>query len=491
MALMRYIINDFVLNTDERTLSLGEDSKTIRPRTLELLLYFISNKDTIISKNELLKTVWSDVIVDEGVVFISISEIRKMFGDSKIIINHPRKGYQFTGKVKCDPVTKPNIRSKWPIISALVLVSLSLVILFIYTNNDTKPKITNQQKRILILPIHNEIHYEDKRWLKLGGMDHLISVLQESTVSEYVFDIDQSIELIKASKFTPQVTPLDIQRLFDLSGATHIIETTFVGRTQEYTIALTINGKTNIHKKVIFAKSIGQGLSLVAQEILQEFDGTSTAINAELRLEFKHELFAEAMLAYETDWESAISFFESYLNIEPNSTIAMMYLTRLYIWRSYPEKALKLATILSEHKNLDAQAQAEIFYFRAKIASLLNEYEEAITWFQRATSQLQKSTDSLLLARINESYGEAWFSVKQYKKAIKRFNKALDSFNASEQLVSICSTKLKIARTYHMLGQPQAATENFQQAYSMIKKHNISLLHEELQKATLLLNPDV
>ena len=83
---MKYQLGSHVLDTTARTLTKNDDVRPIRPKTLELLLYLAQRPDEIVSKETLLAELWSNVTVDEGVVFQSITEIRKLVSNPKIII---------------------------------------------------------------------------------------------------------------------------------------------------------------------------------------------------------------------------------------------------------------------------------------------------------------------------------------------------------------------------------------------------------------------
>ncbi|MBY7794082.1 winged helix-turn-helix domain-containing protein [Vibrio fluvialis] len=80
-------------------ISLGENEKRV-------LSAFVSNENTVISKKQLIESVWNarGVQVDEASVTQAISSLRRSLSDSiktpKFIETEPRAGYKFIGNVE-------------------------------------------------------------------------------------------------------------------------------------------------------------------------------------------------------------------------------------------------------------------------------------------------------------------------------------------------------------------------------------------------------
>lgn len=53
----------------------------LRPKTYAVLLYLALNSQRLITKNELLKNVWGEVAVNEGLLRGYIHELRQALGD--------------------------------------------------------------------------------------------------------------------------------------------------------------------------------------------------------------------------------------------------------------------------------------------------------------------------------------------------------------------------------------------------------------------------
>ena len=73
----------------------------LRPKNFELLRYLVENPDRLVSKEELLKAIWPNVVVTDESLTRCMSEVRQAIGDAKqtIIATVPRCGYRFTAPV--------------------------------------------------------------------------------------------------------------------------------------------------------------------------------------------------------------------------------------------------------------------------------------------------------------------------------------------------------------------------------------------------------
>src|SRR5882724_5343304 len=89
-------IGERVLRRDGQALPLGD-------RALDILIYLSDRPGEVISKQELIDRVWSDVTVEEGSLRVHVAAVRKALGDgqfgSRYIANIKGRGYSFVGNV--------------------------------------------------------------------------------------------------------------------------------------------------------------------------------------------------------------------------------------------------------------------------------------------------------------------------------------------------------------------------------------------------------
>src|SRR3989442_256125 len=70
-------------------------------RAFETLVALIDARGTVLGKDELMRRVWPDRIVEENNLAAQVSTLRKVFGaDRHLIRTVARRGYQFTGEIR-------------------------------------------------------------------------------------------------------------------------------------------------------------------------------------------------------------------------------------------------------------------------------------------------------------------------------------------------------------------------------------------------------
>ncbi len=478
---MKYKIEGCVLDEKTRTLVVGEEDTKIRPRTLSLLLYFINNSGRIISKEELLASVWPDVVVDEAVIFQSISEIRKLFKNKHIIINHPRKGYQLVANISSIKDTasaqKPKIKLRIGIVIAVSFITA----VFIGFLKETKTVATTEAEtsfapKVLIMPVVNNTSYEEHKWLRLGGMDHVIAILEENIKGAFIYEFEDVIQILQIVNAQNTTTDVLLNKMFELSNATNIIQLEFVGKALEYKVAITFATAKSSQKTVVFAQTIDDGLNLAASEILRHFDAPLPATNVSLNNDFLHTLFAEAMLAYEKEWALAISFLESYISIEPKSVIALRYLTKLYILKDRLVEAEQMLNRIEDTGELSKEEFAYHQYYSGLLQKKRGKYNEALDWLNRIDENFDTNRPSILSARLNYSKGEILLLKQEFEKAKRQFEKALKFHEFTGNVVGINSAKIMMSVAMINQNDIENATALFNSANQQIEELNIVFL---------------
>ena len=97
-----YEFGEFRLEPAERRLSTtcGEPV-ALEPKSYDVLLVLVRNAGRLVRKRELLDSVWREAFVEEGILAVHISALRRALGDSGRgwIQTVPRAGYRFAGLV--------------------------------------------------------------------------------------------------------------------------------------------------------------------------------------------------------------------------------------------------------------------------------------------------------------------------------------------------------------------------------------------------------
>ena len=101
---MRYIFENYAIDTDRRELHRGADVVSVAPQVFDLLDYLIRNRERVVSKDDLIKAIWNGRSVSDAALTTRLNVARSAIGDSgdeqRLIKTLPRKGFRFVGQVR-------------------------------------------------------------------------------------------------------------------------------------------------------------------------------------------------------------------------------------------------------------------------------------------------------------------------------------------------------------------------------------------------------
>lgn len=101
---MLYFFNNYAIDPGRRELRSRGTLLPIEPQVFDLLMHLIQNRDRVISKDDLIASVWRGRIVSDSTLDSRINAARKAVGDSgqkqELIRTIPRKGFRFVGAVR-------------------------------------------------------------------------------------------------------------------------------------------------------------------------------------------------------------------------------------------------------------------------------------------------------------------------------------------------------------------------------------------------------
>src|SRR5690349_12797434 len=100
-------IGDWLVDPRDDSLTRGADRAKIEPRTMRLLMRLAQTPGAVVSQEELLESVWTGVVVGTASIYQSMSQLRKVLGDSddppRYIETVARKGYRLIAPVAVPP----------------------------------------------------------------------------------------------------------------------------------------------------------------------------------------------------------------------------------------------------------------------------------------------------------------------------------------------------------------------------------------------------
>src|SRR5262245_15050805 len=113
-----YQFGEFVLDVAQRRLTCGARPIALAPKAFDLLTALVEHAGRLVTKRELLDLVWPDAPVEEGILGVHVSALRKALGadegGTRYIETVSRSGYRFAAPVARRPA-EHGFSMRWPI----------------------------------------------------------------------------------------------------------------------------------------------------------------------------------------------------------------------------------------------------------------------------------------------------------------------------------------------------------------------------------------
>jgi DNA-binding winged helix-turn-helix (wHTH) protein len=104
---VQFRFENHLLDVNRRELRRGSELIQVEPQVFDLLLYLLQNRDHVVSKDDLIATVWGGRVVSDSTLASRINAVRKAVGDNgeeqRLIRTIARKGIRFVCSVDEPP----------------------------------------------------------------------------------------------------------------------------------------------------------------------------------------------------------------------------------------------------------------------------------------------------------------------------------------------------------------------------------------------------
>jgi DNA-binding winged helix-turn-helix (wHTH) protein/tetratricopeptide (TPR) repeat protein len=140
-----YEFGPFRVDPEKELLLRGEETVPLAPKTFQILLVLMRHKKSVVTKDELMKSVWPDTFVEEANLSRNIFLLRKALGESpqdhQYIVTVPGRGYRFAEEVQLVPEQELRIvaashakvqievkesgHGRWLALAAVILLALA------------------------------------------------------------------------------------------------------------------------------------------------------------------------------------------------------------------------------------------------------------------------------------------------------------------------------------------------------------------------------
>jgi DNA-binding winged helix-turn-helix (wHTH) protein/TolB-like protein/tetratricopeptide (TPR) repeat protein len=105
-----YRFDDFLADPETWRLSRDGQEIHLEPVVLRLLIYLIQNRERLVTRHELMDTVWGDTVISESALTKAVARLRKALGDDSVTHRYLEtvrsRGYRFVADV--EEIESPN-----------------------------------------------------------------------------------------------------------------------------------------------------------------------------------------------------------------------------------------------------------------------------------------------------------------------------------------------------------------------------------------------
>ena len=211
-GILRYLFEDCALDTDRRELRCGAALVAVEPQVFDLIVHLIQHRGRVVSKDELLASVWHGRSVSESALFNRINAARSAIGDAgnqqRLIKTLPRKGIRFVGKVREDETTAADADHSGPEIYRSQKSDTSAHVESLYLPLPDRPSIA-------VLPFANMSGDPDQEYFADGISEDLITGLSRI---RWLFVIARN------STFVYKQRAVDVKQVSRELGVRYVLE---------------------------------------------------------------------------------------------------------------------------------------------------------------------------------------------------------------------------------------------------------------------------
>ena len=447
-----YDFKGFRLDGAQRRLLHQGRPVQLKSKLFDLLLYLVQRRGQLVEKDELMREIWPNTIVEENNITVSMSILRKRLGEDRggreFIETIPRRGYRFVAEVtevSLDP-TSPDVSIE-------------------PKSRESSPRETRIDS-LAVLPIHNLISDQNVDYLADGITESIINSLSQ---------IPELRVLARSTSFRFKGTEINVEevgRLLNVHGLVlvrviHLGEKLII-RSELVKVAdgshvwgaqynptpadlLEIQGE--------IAKAISESLKIKLSPPLQKLVTRSYTNNSEAyNLYLRGRYF---WTKYTKDW--VLKSIEAFKHaIEIDSTYALAYagiadayfrLSNIYlppreVMPKAKEAALKAVEIDEDLAEAHSSLGLVRVYYDHDWAAGGHEFVRC----------LELNPDLVL---GHQRYGSYLTFIGRFEEAIARYENALELDPFSLQI------NMNLATNYYLMGQHETAIKHLEKTLEL------------------------
>lgn len=412
---MEFKFDEFRVSEDQQVLVRAGEAQPIGTRIYYLLLVFVKNAGQVLSKDQIIETVWPRQIVTDAALAKQILRLRKILKDQDrrlpFIETHRGVGYRFTAAVQTvenNQASTARVQKRhhtgWYVFTGLATLGLLLWQLSRVSENPAKPlhqqTSTTPPIVLAILPSGN-----NAEWLNRGGLDYFAELLTRNELINAINPEPEWYTLMAPEKFAIELTT---HKNINYSCIIDIRET-----GSGYQIQAKLRTDSEIISTIILESATLKGVFTEANRWIMAHLGVREQLSVQQHEpaltddSYALESYLQGIyeLSVDDDKNKALEYFQAAVNKDPDFYAAWLRLGKANLDVTNYEKAISIAKTLLARDDVQSRPDLvlQFRYLTALAHARMLNFEEAAQYASLANGSLDQTDNPFLKMRALES----------------------------------------------------------------------------------------
>ena len=352
-----YKFGPFRVDPEKESVLRAGEPVPLTPKTFQILLVLVRHSREVVTKDDLMKTVWPDTFVEETNLTRNIFMLRKALGDTaqeRYIVTVPGRGYRLAESVQLVPEQEGTIIAathskmevqvketkpwEWIFAGALVLAVMAGA----YQLLHSRP-ILNEQDTVVLADFANSTGDPVFDGTLRQGME--VQLRQSPFLSLISDERAQQVLGLMGQAPSTKLTAEDAEQICIRTGSAAVLDGSIASLGSQYVLGMRAkdcrSGKVLAEEQIQAARKedVLNALGQVAGKFRARLGESLTTVEQHnTPLEEATTPSLEALKAYSTAWSvtratgsvASIPFFKRAVEIDPNFATAYATLGRMY-----------------------------------------------------------------------------------------------------------------------------------------------------------------
>jgi len=398
---LEYKFGDYRMSNSQQILFRGAERVPLSTKIYYLLLTLVENTGRVLSKDEIIETVWPGQVVTDTALAQQILRLRQVLEDNNrvqpLIETHRGVGYRFTAPVEilnkdlAVNIKSPKPLSRWLAYAALVVTLVGTW--FIFQNSELTDEDSesssdlNNAISLAIIPSKN-----NPDWLNKGGLDYLARLLGQYDDIHTISPEPEWYSSNSPEKLAIRLTTsnnIDYSSLIDISETGAGFKAEIMLRTDNEIISST-SQEANTLPGIFKAVSNWIRFNLLVRDRVVDFDESMfTTIDSYALQSYLQGHFEATVNSSE---KKALEYFQAAVNKDGKFIPAWLKLAESNLKLGDFNKALSITNTLKDMPEAESGTgiSIELNYIRAWAWYRLGDLE-------KSRNSIEQSVDSINL----------------------------------------------------------------------------------------------